>query len=114
MKRRVKIQGQTAIYPWRFDDKATFTREETLAGILRDAKSEHGQYWCLSPVARKLISAQTENVRVVDHKNNGRVQYFSVYVPKKLLKALQHAYEDKNLYEEYLYYEKSEEENHEM
>jgi hypothetical protein len=98
--RRVKIQGQTAIGGWHFPENFEFTEDEVLASLLRDAKAEKGQFWMVSEGVFASVRAALGSITVIAHKHNGRVQRFSVYVPKKLYAELRKAYAEDKLWME--------------
>ena len=103
MEKRVKIQGQDTVGNWHFSADVKFSREEKIADILRDAKGEYGQFWQLSDKMQVVVREEIDNVKVVNHKHNGRVQRFSVYVPKELLSTMQKAYDQESLFQDYIY-----------
>jgi hypothetical protein len=86
VKRRVRLEGSQAIYPWRLgDNDASGGQDRMLAGILADAKKETGLFWNVRDDVRKVIEESLGNIKVTYHRHNGRVQDFSVFAPKELV-----------------------------
>jgi len=96
---RKKIEGQQTVGGWKFGDDVVFSQEERIADILADAKKEAGQFWQLSDEMQIAVKEEVEQIEVIYHKHNGRVQRFSVYVPKKLLQALKIADDQEKLFQ---------------
>lgn len=100
-QRRIKIKGQNAVYPWHFGDDYKETQEERVADILADCKKEVGYYWTITDDLKNEVVREFDNIKVIYHKHNGRVQRFSVYTPKSLLDLLKIADEEDKLFPEW-------------
>lgn len=101
MERRTKIEGQQAIKGWHFGNDHQETQDERIADLLADCKAETGRRWMASENVQSTIEKILNEIKIVFHQHNGRVQRFSVYVPKELLAFLRNADDSDSLFAEW-------------
>lgn len=103
-EKRVKITGQDTVGNWHFSDDVKFSRDEEIADLLANAKKETGNFLqSASASTRKAVKEKIDEIDVTYHKHNGRVQKFSVMVPKSLLEELREAHKKQTLLEKWCY-----------